>query len=126
MRRFVLIRVLQSLVALWIITIIVLGLSHMTGSPIDALLPDDASPRQIEDLSRHWGLDRPLNEQYLTFLGNAVQGDFGASLKWRGQTTMEVALYRLPATLELAVVYLVLNFLVDALYTYVAPRIRYR
>ena len=101
MRRFLAIRFLQTLVALFAITLIVFGLTHLTGSPVDALLPDDASPQQIETLIRHWGLDRPLHVQYLAFLGNAVQGDFGASLKWRGYTAMEVVLQRLPATLKL-------------------------
>jgi len=100
-RRFLAIRFLQALIALFAITLIVFGLTHLTGSPVDALLPDDASPQQIETLIRHWGLDRPLHEQYLAFLGNALQGDFGASLKWRGYTAMEVVLQRLPATLKL-------------------------
>ena len=101
MRRFLAVRFLQALVALLAITLIVFGLTHLTGSPVDALLPDDASQEQIETLTRHWGLDRPLHEQYLAFLGNAAQGDFGASLKWRGYTAMEVVLQRLPATLKL-------------------------
>lgn len=101
MRRFLAVRFLQALVALFAITLIVFGLTHLTGSPVDALLPDDASPEQIETLIRHWGLDRPLHEQYLAFLENVVQGDFGASLKWRGYTAMEVVLQRLPATLKL-------------------------
>ena len=101
MRRFLAVRFLQALVALLAITLIVFGLTHLTGSPVDALLPDDASQEQIETLIRHWGLDRPLHEQYLAFLGNALQGDFGASLKWRGYTAMEVVLQRLPATLKL-------------------------
>ena len=101
MRRFLAIRFLQTLVALFAITLIVFGLTHLTGSPVDALLPDDASQEQIESLIRHWGLDRPLHEQYLAFLGNALQGDLGVSLKWRGYTAMEVVLQRLPATLKL-------------------------
>ena len=101
MRRFLAIRFLQTLVALFAITLIVFGLTHLTGSPVDALLPDDASQAQIESLIRHWGLDRPLHEQYLAFLGNALQGDLGVSLKWRGYTAMEVVLQRLPATLKL-------------------------
>ena len=101
MRRFLAIRFLQTLVALLAITLIVFGLTHLTGSPVDALLPDDASQEQIESLIRHWGLDRPLHEQYLAFLRNALQGDLGVSLKWRGYTAMEVVLQRLPATLKL-------------------------
>ena len=112
MRRFLAIRFLQTLVALLAITLIVFGLTHLTGSPVDALLPDDASPEQIETLIRHWGLDRPLGEQYLAFLGNAVQGDFGASLKWRGYSAMEVVLQRLPATLKLGGLSVVLSIVV--------------
>jgi peptide/nickel transport system permease protein len=101
MQRYLVIRFLQSLVALWLITIIVFGLTHLTGSPVDALLPDDATAQQVEDLIRHWGLDRPYHEQYLTFLGNALQGDLGQSLKWRGQTALRVVVERLPATMQL-------------------------
>ncbi len=112
MRRFLVIRLLQALVALFAITLIVFGLTHLSGSPVDALLPDDASPAQIETLIRHWGLDRPLHEQYLAFLGNALQGDLGVSLKWRGYTAMEVVLQRLPATLKLGGLSVLLSIVV--------------
>ena len=112
MRRFLVIRLLQALVALFAITLIVFGLTHLSGSPVDALLPDDASPAQIETLIRHWGLDRPLHEQYLAFLGNALQGDVGVSLKWRGYTAMEVVLQRLPATLKLGGLSVLLSIVV--------------
>ena len=112
MRRFLVVRLLQALVALFAITLIVFGLTHLSGSPVDALLPDDASPRQIETLIRHWGLDRPLHEQYLAFLGNALQGDLGVSLKWRGYTAMEVVLQRLPATLKLGGLSVLLSIVV--------------
>ena len=49
-----------------------------------------------------WGLDRPLPVQYLTFLGNALQGDLGEALKWRGQSALGLVLERLPATMTLA------------------------
>ena len=98
---FLAVRFLQMLVALLAISLIVFSLSRLTGSPIDALLPDDATTEQIETLTRHWGLDRPLYEQYFAFLGNALQGDFGDSLKWRGYSALEVVLQRLPATLKL-------------------------
>lgn len=98
--------------ALFAITLIVFGLTHLSGSPVDALLPDDASPAQIETLIRHWGLDRPLHEQYLAFLGNALQGDLGVSLKWRGYTAMEVVLQRLPATLKLGGLSVLLSIVV--------------
>ena len=124
MRRFLAIRFLQTLVALLAITVIVFGLTHLTGSPVDALLPDDASAEQIETLIRHWGLDRPLPEQYVAFLGNAVQGDFGASLKWRGYSAMEVVLQRLPATLKLGGLSVLLSIVVAIPLGVIAARYR--
>ncbi len=101
MLRFILFRALHALISLLVITVIVFSLSHLTGSPVDALLPDDATPQQIESLTEHLGLNRPLHVQYLTFLQNAAVGDFGDSTKWKGNTAAEVVLDRLPATLQL-------------------------
>ncbi|HEX2218869.1 MAG TPA: ABC transporter permease [Gemmatimonadales bacterium] len=124
MYRFLGIRFLQALVALLAVTLIVFALTHLTGSPVDALLPDDATVEQTEALIRHWGLDRPLHEQYLAFLGNALQGDFGESLKWRGQSAMGVVLQRLPATLELGGLAVVLSVVVAIPLGVVAARHR--
>lgn len=101
MLRFILTRFLHAIISLWVVTVIVFSLSHLTGNPIDALLPDDATPQQIEALTKHLGLDRPLHIQYLTFIKNAAVGDFGESTKWKGNTAAEVVLQRLPATLQL-------------------------
>jgi peptide/nickel transport system permease protein len=99
--RFLALRIGSSLFALLIITIIVFLLSHLSGSPVDALLPDDATQEQIDSFIREWGLDKPLWQQYLTFLANALQGDFGTSLKWPGEDAMGFVLDRVPATLQL-------------------------
>ena len=101
MGRFFFYRILSSAFALWVITIVVFALSHLTGSPVDALLPDDATQEQVDNLIRRWGLDQPLRVQYITFLTNAVQGDFGMSLKWPGESAMGFVLGRMPATLQL-------------------------
>lgn len=101
MFRFLALRIASSLFALQIITIIVFLLSHLSGSPVDALLPDDATPEQIDNFVRDWGLDKPLWQQYFTFLANALQGDFGTSLKWPGEDAMGFVLDRMPATLRL-------------------------
>lgn len=87
--------------ALLVITVIVFMLTQLSGSPVDALLPDDATREQIDSFIREWGLDKPLWQQYLTFLGNALQGDFGTSLKWPGQDALGFVLERMPATLKL-------------------------
>ena len=101
MLKFISSRILHSFISLLAISLIVFSLSHLTGSPVDALLPDDATPQQIQNLIVHLGLDRPLHVQYLTFLQNALTGDFGDSTKWKGSTAATVVWERLPATLQL-------------------------
>ena len=101
MQRYLIRRAGQSLLALLAISVITFGLSHLSGSPVDAMLPDDAGPEEAERLTREWGLDRPIHVQYLTFLGNALRGDLGDSLKWRGSTALGIVAERLPAPLQL-------------------------
>ena len=79
MLRFLVVRGAESLAALLAISVLVFALTHVSGSPVDAMLPDDATPEQAAALVEEWGLDRPLPVQYLTFLGNAPPGRFGAS-----------------------------------------------
>jgi len=102
MQRYILIRFLQSLLALWVMSVIVFSLARMTGDPLDVLLPMEAGEGERERVAHHWGLDRPLYEQYFVFLGKALHGDFGNSWKWQGHTAMGLVVERLPATLELA------------------------
>lgn len=109
MQRFISIRILQSLLALWVMSLIVFSLARVTGDPMDALLPMEADPEEYARIAHHWGLDKPLYTQYLIFLGKAVRGDFGNSFKWQGHTAMGLVLQRLPATLELAGVALALS-----------------
>ena len=98
---FLAIRAAESVAALLAISVLAFALTHISGSPVDSMLPDDATPAQAEALIKEWGLDRPLPVQYFTFLGNALQGDLGQSLKWRGKSATEVVLDHLPATLWL-------------------------
>ena len=101
MQRYILVRFLQSLVALLVMSVIVFSLARMTGDPLDVLLPMEAGEGERERVAQHWGLDRPLYVQYFTFLGKALQGDFGNSWKWQGHTAMGLVIERLPATLQL-------------------------
>ncbi len=68
---------------------------------VNSNLVDDATQDQIDTFIRDSGLDQPLWKQYVTFLGNAVQGDFGTSMKWPGESAMGFVLDRMPATLQL-------------------------
>ncbi|MDE0531440.1 MAG: ABC transporter permease [Albidovulum sp.] len=65
------------------------------------MIPDGAGSEEAERLVKLRGLDRPIHEQYLIFLGDALQGDLGNSIKWQGRSAMELVLERLPKTLQL-------------------------
>ena len=102
MQRFIAVRALQSLLAILVMSLIVFGLARLSGNPLDVMLPIEAVPEDYERLEKHWGLDKPLHEQYFIFITKALQGDFGQSLKYQGQSAMGLVMERLPATLELA------------------------
>ena len=71
------------------------------GDPVSMLVSDEASQEDRDRIIAAWGLDRSLPVQYLSFLGNAVTGDFGASFRYR-EPVMDLVLARLPASMELA------------------------
>ncbi len=102
MQRYIARRFLQSLLAIWVMSLIVFSLARVTGNPLDVMLPMEAGPEEYERVSKHWGLDQPLYVQYAIFLSKAVRGDFGDSWKWHGYSAMGLVWQRLPATLQLA------------------------
>jgi peptide/nickel transport system permease protein len=112
MQRFIAIRFLQSLLALFVMSIIVFGLARLSGNPLDVMLPIEALPEDYARLEQHWGLDKPLLTQYAVFIQKAVQGDFGDSLKYQGKSAMGLVVERLPATLELAGVALLVSVII--------------
>ncbi len=101
MQRFIVIRFVQALVALFAVSIIVFSLARISGDPLDTLLSFESGPEQRAAVAKYWGLDRPLPEQYLKFIGNAFQGDFGTSFKWR-LPVMDLINDRLWNTVQLA------------------------
>lgn len=102
MQRFIIIRVFQAVVVLVIVSVIVFALARFSGNPVDVFLPFDATDAQQEALERDLGLDQPYVVQYFKFVANALQGDFGNSIKWDGQTALGMVVQRFPATLQLA------------------------
>jgi peptide/nickel transport system permease protein len=111
MQRFIAIRFLQSLVAVLVMSVIVFGLARVSGNPLEVMLPLEAEQEDYDRLTKYWGLDKPLPVQYVTFMTKAVQGDFGESLKYQGKSAMSLVAERLPATLELAGVALLISAL---------------
>ena len=102
MTAYVLRRLLQMVPVVFGITLIVFLLVRSAGDPVVLLLPEDATQEQIELLRTSLGLDRPVMEQYVRYLGNLLRGDFGTSIRFRNQDAFEITIERLPATLQLA------------------------
>lgn len=107
MAQYLLRRVLQSLIVIILLTMIVFVIARLSGNPVDLMLPLGASAAQRAQLTQELGLDRSLPVQYIKFIGNALQGDFGQSLRFRAPA-MELVLQRIPATAELALASLLL------------------
>lgn len=108
---FLLQRIAYGLAVLLGVTSLVFGLLHLSGDPLDALVPPGSSPEQTARLKSHFGLDRPVPVQYAKFVGNAIRGDFGESWSAR-RPAMTTVLDRLPKTLELAAVAIALALVV--------------
>ncbi len=102
MSRYLLRRLLRTVVVLWGVSTIVFFVTRLSGDPITLMLPPDTPRAEVERVRAQFGLDRPLPVQYAIFLKNAVTGDFGQSIRQR-QPAMKLALERMPATLQLAV-----------------------
>lgn len=101
MLRFAVARLIRSVVTLWLVVTAVFVVLRLTGDPAQAMLPDDATPEQIEAFRLQFGLDEPLLVQYLKYWANLAQGNFGESLRER-RPVVDMVQARLGATLLLA------------------------
>ena len=75
MQRFILWRVAQSVVLLFVLALIIFALARVSGNPADLLLREDATQEDRDHLLRALGLDRPVHEQLYLFLAGAVRGE---------------------------------------------------
>jgi ABC-type dipeptide/oligopeptide/nickel transport system permease component len=107
MGAYVLNRVLQLVPVLWLISVIVFAVMHiLPGDPAALMLAGAeggaVTPQRLVELREEMGLNDPLLVQYGRFLGNALMGDLGTSVRFRTEVT-GLVLERFPSTLELAV-----------------------
>ncbi len=100
MKRYIAQRLFQGAILLCMVTTIVFFLGRLTGNPVDMMLPEDATAEDRESMIAALGLDGPLHSQFLIFIGNALQGDLGTSIRMR-QPAVEVFFDRLPNTLAI-------------------------
>ena len=101
MLAFILRRLFQSVIVMVTVAFIAFMLFQYVGDPVVFLLGQDATTEQIRQLRADLGLDRSFVVQFVHFLGNAVQGEFGLSLRQAAKVSRLIA-ERFPATLELA------------------------
>jgi peptide/nickel transport system permease protein len=99
--RYIVKRVGQGIVTMWLVTLGVFVLLRLTGDPLSFLLPPDATKEDRAHMIAAYGLNKPLWQQYLIFNKNLAAGRFGESLRWNSRDALEVFLDRLPATLQL-------------------------
>jgi peptide/nickel transport system permease protein len=103
MLRYTLNRLWQSALTLVLASIVVfIGIRLLPGDPATAMAGEEADPATIAAVSAKLGLDQPIPVQYLKFVGNAVRGDFGESVR-TGTPVTEMIGTTLPVTVQLAI-----------------------
>ncbi|WP_088283226.1 ABC transporter permease [Ideonella sp. A 288] len=101
MLAFILRRLFQAMIVMLTVAFIAFMLFQYVGDPVTNLLGQDATVEQRQKLRTDLGLDQPFPVQFARFIGNAVQGEFGLSLR-QGRKVSALIAERFPATLELA------------------------
>ncbi|GAB4481193.1 MAG: ABC transporter permease [Burkholderiaceae bacterium] len=101
MLAFIVRRLLQAIVVMLAVAFVAFLLFQYVGDPVTQMLGQDATPEDRARLRAELGLDQPFFVQFGHFVGNAVQGDFGISLR-QGRAVSTLIKERLPATLELS------------------------
>jgi len=108
---FVIRRMLQALLVVFLMSVIVFFGVNIVGDPVYMLVSPDADQADIEAAIQRLGLDRPIWEQYGLFLKGAAQGDLGNSFIF-GEPALRLILYHMPATMELAFTALMLAIVI--------------
>jgi peptide/nickel transport system permease protein len=99
---FIIRRLLQAVGVMLTVALLAFILFQYVGDPVMIMLGQEGTPAEREQLRRDLGLNDPIVVQFYHFLANAVQGDFGLSLR-QGQKVSVLLRDRLPATLELSI-----------------------
>jgi peptide/nickel transport system permease protein len=102
---------MQAVIVMLTVAFLAFMLFQHVGDPVTSLLGQDATQEQRDQLRQDLGLDQPFPVQFAKFVGNAVQGEFGLSLR-QGRKVSSLIAERFPATLELALVAAVIALLV--------------
>ena len=104
-------RLLQTLIVMLVMSALVFAGIYLVGDPVSMMASPEATDAQREAIRVSLGLDKPLVMQYLVFISQAVQGHFGNSFL-TGEPAMHLILERMPATMELATVAMLMSVLI--------------
>lgn len=111
MLKYVAKRIGLAIVTIWAVATITFFLMNMVpGGPF--LSEKAISPQATAALEAKYGLDKPLFQQYLTYLGDALHGDFGDSLKQRGRTVMDIILMKFPVSARVGGISVLVSLLI--------------
>ncbi|UGA49317.1 MULTISPECIES: ABC transporter permease [Dickeya] len=113
MARFILVRLLEALIAVWGVVTLVFFVTRVLGDPTVLLLPVGAGQAELDAMRHALGLDRPLYQQYAHTLWAMLHGDFGISFQYM-QPAFDVVLRHMPATVTLALTALLFGVLLGA------------
>jgi len=111
MLTLILVKLGRSLLTLLICVTFVFVVLRVSGDPATQLLPDDTPLEVLEEYRARWGLDRPIWEQYVRYLGSVARGDFGISFA-DDRDALGVVVERIPATLQLGSLAFALSLLI--------------
>ncbi|GAA0615197.1 ABC transporter permease [Paenochrobactrum glaciei] len=111
MSGYLLSRSIQTVLTLFVMSVLVFVGLYLVGNPVDVLLSSTATPAERLQVIQSFGLDKPVWEQYWLFLTRALSGDLGNSFIFN-QPALTLILNRMPATLELAFTALVMALVI--------------
>ena len=111
MKKYVLFRVFYSAITLWLLVTIVFTLVRLSGDPVKMKGEIGADPTYLAQIRHDWGLDRPVYVQYVSFLANIVQGDFGHSFE-KSLPVRTIYFERLPNSLKLGFAAFVISIVI--------------
>lgn len=112
MPRYIVQRLSEGVVTIWVVTLVVFALLRLTGNPVDFLAPPDMPWADRAYLRQAYGLDASLWKQYLLFNQSIFTGDFGKSLRGTQGAALDVLLERVPATIQLTATALLFSIVV--------------
>lgn len=108
MLKYILKRVGLAIVTIWAVATLTFFLMNMVpGGPF--LSEKAVSPAAMAALEAKYGLDKPLGQQYITYLTDALHGDFGDSLKQRGRTVMSIITTKFPVSAKVGGVAIIVS-----------------